>query len=78
MRTVEQEFLTVAEVASILKLNQATVRSWIDAGKPPALHIGERVRVRRADFGALLDASVIALAVNEHEDEGRRLASRPR
>jgi Helix-turn-helix domain len=25
------EFMTVAEVAAILKLNQQTVRNWIDA-----------------------------------------------
>jgi excisionase family DNA binding protein len=53
------DFMTVAEVASILKLNQQTVRNWIDAGKLPALHIGRRVRIRRADFDALLGASVI-------------------
>jgi hypothetical protein len=28
---VDDEFLTVAEVAAILKLNQQTVRNWIDA-----------------------------------------------
>ena len=31
-----EEFMTVAEVAAILKLNQQTVRNWIDAGKLPA------------------------------------------
>ena len=53
------DFLTVAEIASILKLNQQTVRNWIDQGKLPALHIGRRVRIRRADFDALIAASVI-------------------
>jgi excisionase family DNA binding protein len=51
--------MTVAEVASILKLNQQTVRNWIETGKLPALHVGRRVRIRRADFDALLEASVI-------------------
>ena len=51
------EFMTVAEIAAILKLNQQTIRNWIDAGKLPALHIGRRVRVRRADFDALIEAS---------------------
>jgi len=49
-----EEFLTVAEVAELLKLNQQTVRNWIDAGKLPALHIGRRVRIRRADFDVFL------------------------
>lgn len=49
--------MTVAEVATILKLNEQTVRSWIDAGFLPALRIGRRVRVKRSDFDALLEAS---------------------
>ena len=54
------DFMTVAEVAATLKLNQQTVRNWIDQGKLPALHIGRRVRIRRVDFDALLVASVIS------------------
>jgi excisionase family DNA binding protein len=34
------EFLTVAEVAEILKLNQQTVRNWISEGSLPALRVG--------------------------------------
>lgn len=49
------EFLTVAEVAEILKLNQQTVRNWITDGSPPALRVGRRVRIRREDFQALID-----------------------
>src|SRR5438067_1373171 len=30
------EFLTVADIAEILKLNQQTVRNWIDQAKQPA------------------------------------------
>ena len=52
--------MTVAEIAAILKLNQQTIRNWIDQGKLPALHIGRRVRVRRADFDALIEASTAA------------------
>jgi excisionase family DNA binding protein len=55
----EPDDLTVAEVASVLKLNQLTVRNWIDAGKLPAMHVGRRVRIRRADFDQLLEASVV-------------------
>jgi excisionase family DNA binding protein len=51
------EFMTVAEVAAILKLNQQTVRNWIDAGKLPALRVGRRVRIRRSDFDRLLEES---------------------
>jgi excisionase family DNA binding protein len=50
------EFMTVAEVAAILKLNQQTVRNWIDAGTLPAVRIGRRVRVKRSDFDVLVEA----------------------
>ena len=47
MSGLDDEFLTVAEIAGILKLNQQTIRNWIDQGTPPALRVGRRVRVRR-------------------------------
>jgi len=50
----EDSFLTVAEVAEILKLNQQTVRNWIDQGSLPALRVGRRVRIRRSDFDRVL------------------------
>jgi excisionase family DNA binding protein len=51
----EDSFLTVAEVAETLKLNQQTVRNWIDQGSLPALRVGRRVRIRRSDFDRLLE-----------------------
>jgi excisionase family DNA binding protein len=41
------EFLTVAEIAELLKLDPQTVRNWIDAATLPTVHIGRRVRIRR-------------------------------
>ena len=52
---VEESFLTVAEVAETLKLNQQTVRNWIDQGFLPALRVGRRVRIKRSDFERLLE-----------------------
>jgi excisionase family DNA binding protein len=46
--------MTVAEIAEVLRLNQKTVRNWIDRGELPALHVGRRVRVKRADFDQLV------------------------
>jgi predicted site-specific integrase-resolvase len=37
MTEISDEFMTVAEIAAILKLNQQTIRNWIDAGTLPAL-----------------------------------------
>jgi excisionase family DNA binding protein len=48
------ELMTVAEIAAVLKLNQQTIRNWIDQGRLPAIRIGRRVRIKRSDFKALL------------------------
>lgn len=37
------EFLTVSEVAAMLKLNQQTVRNWIDPGKLPYVRVGRLI-----------------------------------
>jgi excisionase family DNA binding protein len=53
----QDELLTVAEIAATLKMNQQSIRNWIDSGYLPAIRIGRRVRVKRSDFDALLEAS---------------------
>ena len=45
---------TVSEIAEHLKLNQQTIRNWIDQGSLPAVRIGRRVRVRRTDIDRML------------------------
>jgi excisionase family DNA binding protein len=52
-----EEFLTVAEIAATLKMNQQSIRNWIEQGYLPAIRVGRRVRVKRSDFEALLDAN---------------------
>ena len=54
MGLLDDEFLTVADVAELLKLNQQTVRNWIDQGSLPALRVGRRVRIRRSDLERVL------------------------
>jgi excisionase family DNA binding protein len=62
---VDDEFLTVAEVAAILKLNQQTIRNWIDQGSLAALRIGRRVRVLRRDLDQLIADAEAAPRVHE-------------
>jgi excisionase family DNA binding protein len=50
----DDEYLTVSEVAEHLKLNQQTIRNYIDQGSLPAVRIGRRVRVRRTDLDRIL------------------------
>jgi excisionase family DNA binding protein len=66
----DSEFLTVAEVAEILKLNQQTVRNWIDAGKLPAIHVGRRVRIKRDDFNAIVDSGATGSAAAPSREPG--------
>ena len=49
------ELLTVAEVAQLFKLNQQTVRNWIDRGELPSVRVGRRVRIRWADVEAFME-----------------------
>jgi excisionase family DNA binding protein len=51
---IQDPFMTVAEVAGLLKLNQQTVRNWIDQGSLPAVRVGRRVRIRRSDLERVL------------------------
>ena len=44
----------------MLKLNQQTVRNWIDQGSLPALRVGRRVRIKRSDFERVLEQSYSA------------------
>lgn len=56
----DETYLTVAEVAQTLKLNQQTVRNWIDQGTLPALRVGRRVRIKKSDFDRVLADSYSA------------------
>ena len=65
MSESDESYMTVAEVAETLKLNQQTVRNWIDSGAMPALRVGRRVRIKRSDFERLLADSYNAGAQSE-------------
>lgn len=55
----DDEFLTVDEVAALLKLNAQTIRNTIDRGDLPAVRFGpRRIRIRRVDLDEFMGASV--------------------
>src|SRR6201995_3480131 len=66
----EETYLTVAEVAETLKLNQQTVRNWIDQGSLPALRVGRRVRIKRSDFERVLAESYTSGSGAPGQDAG--------
>lgn len=44
---VQTTFLTVGEVAEMLRVSPATLRSWVAKGEgPPALRFGKQIRYR--------------------------------
>lgn len=47
---MEQEYLTVAEAAAILKVAQNTVRNWLKSGKLKGSKIERLWRIRAADL----------------------------
>jgi excisionase family DNA binding protein len=50
MRALDEEFLTVAEAATLLRVAPSTIRRWIREGDVPAHRIGRRrVALLRAD-----------------------------
>jgi excisionase family DNA binding protein len=64
-----EELMTVAQIAEVLKLNQQTIRNWIDQGTLPAIRIGRRVRIKRSDFQALVDGSTSTPAPDAYTAE---------
>jgi excisionase family DNA binding protein len=67
---LEESYLTVAEVAQLLKLNQQTVRNWIDQGSLPALRVGRRVRIKRSDLERVLADGYSPGAASESRQSG--------
>ena len=54
---LEDPWLTVAEIASELRVNPATVRLWVSKGTLPATRAGQRkLLIRRSDLDAMLEA----------------------
>jgi len=53
------ELLFVEEVAREMRTTVWAVRSWIRAGRLPALRPGKRLLVRRCDVVRLLSAAVV-------------------
>ena len=74
-----EEFLTVADVAELLKLNQQTVRNWIDQGSLPAVRVGRRVRIRRSELERVIEQGSTQAGRGRPDDDGTvaEAAARP-
>ena len=43
-------YLTTKEIAKLLKVNEVTVRRWIQRGKLPAIRFGREYRINEQDL----------------------------
>ena len=51
----DEEFVTVAEAATLLRVAPSTVRRWIREGDVPAYRLGQRrIGLRRGDLVSLI------------------------
>lgn len=57
MHVVDEQLMTVTEVAEYLRVAPSTVRRWVRDGAIPAFRIGRRrVGIRRSDLGAVVES----------------------
>jgi excisionase family DNA binding protein len=48
-------YLTVREVAALLRVSDLTIRRWVWSGKLPALRVGRTLRIKQADVDRLCE-----------------------
>ena len=73
MHGIDEDFVTVAEAATLLRVAPSTVRRWIREGDVPAHRIGRRrVALRRADLARLITPARPTAEIN-----GNPAASEP-
>ncbi len=51
---MEEELLTVKEVAEWLRLTPRTIYSWVKHGRLKVYHIGKQLRFRREEINTFL------------------------
>jgi excisionase family DNA binding protein len=50
MLEVHETYLTVQEVADVLKVTRKTVYRWIEAGELPVIQVGREYRITETDL----------------------------
>jgi PTS system nitrogen regulatory IIA component len=58
-RTLENEILTIEEVAAYLRLTPQTIYRWAQEKRIPAVKLGKEWRFRRSIIDAWLDAQIL-------------------
>jgi excisionase family DNA binding protein len=69
--TLSKPLLTTHNVAELLKVADATVRTWIHNGSLKAIRVGREYRVAVKDLEAFVAASATRPADRREDDERR-------
>ena len=56
---LSRPFMTTHEIAELLKVSEATVRSWIHEGDLRAVRFGREFRIAFKDLEAFVDAHIL-------------------
>ncbi|WP_062070165.1 helix-turn-helix domain-containing protein [Demequina sediminicola] len=64
-------FLTVAEVAELLRVSRMTVYRWVHAGEIPAVQFGRSYRVPRAAVDKFMEEAGFAGGYDIADDDRR-------
>lgn len=67
MSALEEEYITVAEAATLLRVAPSTIRRWIREGDLPAFRMGKRrLALRRSDVDARIVPIRPGVALRHH------------
>lgn len=71
MQSERPQFVTVAEVADIMRVSKMTVYRMIHAGELPAMRVGKSFRVPQSAVTQLIDAGLAGWDREETGTTGR-------
>lgn len=66
---LSKPFMTTHEIAELLKVSEATVRTWIHEGELRAIRIGREFRVSAKDMEAFVNAHATRSTSSEPESD---------
>jgi excisionase family DNA binding protein len=71
-KPANDEYLSVAEAATVARVTPYTIRRWLRRGELTKHHAGTRLLVRRDELDRLLACEVVAIDVNLSPEERAR------
>lgn len=66
---LSKPFLTIHEVADLLKVSEATVRSWIHSGTLRAVRLSREFRIAVKDLEAFVNAHATQAPIPEPDSD---------